>query len=294
MSHEFDEQHIYAYIFVVYFSILSITMQFFFELFYYPLDTWKTRLQYKSIYGMDNANGIRHIYRGFCITMLLSVPLILLFVHITIGSTLYFHVFTKHDTPNIFTVMSLICLVLLITCLLLVPREVVKVRQQLNKTALNTVNILREAYRKDGLMNGVFRGYWITFVVMTIDFFQNTISMRIITFAALEQQSDIIELIGFSFVLAILPPLDLAKTAIQIHDTIATDIETSDTVNYQQLSRFSCITEENKKNPFKILLCIYEKRGFRDLYAGIIPIAVRMIAVTIIAKLIIFIMFGVW
>lgn len=153
----------------------------------------------------------------------------------------------------------------------------IKVRHQLNRAPLNSVQILKEIYRKNGLWNGVFRGFLITLVVMSIDIFHNSTLARIIFALELESSHTGYDVVFLLFALAVYPPLDLAKTAIQVHDTEAVDIEKTDEVCYQQLQRSSCVTDENKTNAFKILWSVYVKRGYKGLYAGVIAIAIRMI-----------------
>lgn len=249
------------------------------ELFLYPLDTWKTRLQYKSIYGLDNANGVRSIYRGFSIT-LLSTPFVIMFCHVAVA-------YVIHICLTSFNLESTIKLIAFygIACALLVLREVIKIRQQLSKMAMNQLNIMKQAYLKDGLMNGIFRGFWITFIVMFIDVVHNLALSREAVFVFLEHRHLSSEIVVFLFVLAILPPLDLAKTAIQNYDTAAVNVVATDSVCYQQLHQLSCVTDENKNNPLKILVHVYLKRGYRGLYAGTTPIAIRMTVIAIFCRI---------
>lgn len=92
------------------------------ELLYYPLDTWKTRLQYKSIYGMDNSNGTKTIYRGLLITVLFSAPLILVLTHFFIGILVFFRFYSFKDAeiPHVILVNAIgiaaLCLTYVTIC----------------------------------------------------------------------------------------------------------------------------------------------------------------------------------
>jgi len=258
----------------------SIILQFILELLLYPLDTWKTRLQYKSIYGAANANGFLHFYRGFCITVLLTTPIISTANHFALLMTIMLCL-----APSNFAVYLILVLIsFAISSTLFTFREVLKVTQQVNKTSVSFITIMKDSYRKDGLYRGTFRGYWISFAVMSIDICQNYLAVDLLSKFTLGRYHIIIEVCLMLIALAVLTPLDLAKTAIQLHDNTATDIEKADNVHYERLNILSCVTEENRNNPFKILFSVYKERGFVGIYAGLTPIAIRIVSIFMLFK----------
>lgn len=269
----------------------AVCAQLIFELMYYPFDTWKTGLQYKAIYGIDQPNGIRQIYRGFFLTMF-STILIVLLCNFALGM-FAFMPFILHENVTIdgilynVSIKISILLIYLIASTLFVPREVIKIRHQLSKAPLSSLNVIREIYRTNGLKNGLFRGYWIAFVAMAIDILHNMMNVRVAILLYLESPQILYETIFFVLVLAILPPIDLVKTAIQTHDVTAVDLaKNKDDLHLHQLRRCSCATVGSKNNTFMMLDCLYRKIGISTLYAGLTPIVIRMLLVTLFCRFI--------
>lgn len=257
-----------------------IFLQQIIELIYYPFDTWKTCSQYKTIYGFrNNLNVTPNLFRGLLITMLTPTLLIFTSVFVCVGVPLNYFINSFQYSQGRSYVFSAVVIVvsLLLTNAVIVPRELIKILIQLNQMPSAPLKIIREIKRKDGWKQGVFRGFWITLVINSIDIFHNTLLMRILIFEEFpELQINIWVFVSFCAVLLIIPPLDLTKTTIQIHETATTAINTCDDFNYDRLS---CVTEQNKSNPFKILWCVYKKKGFFGLFAGFKSMIIRILLI---------------
>jgi len=244
-----------------------------FEILYYPLDTWKTRLQYKSIHGVHNVNGLKNTYNGFGVTLAVQLASTFFFYRL---ADLIISVYIFLTPLEGLKLIALLIIAYSPACFVSVLREFIKIPQQVDKNSLKW-NGMKGASKHGNF----FQGFCTTFVAMIIDIFHNVIDARIILIGVFGITNISYPVtIGFVIVLIILPPLDLAKTAILSYDPTLENVEKSE----RGLENVSCVTDENKNFPFKILLSVYNKRGIFGLYAGFIPILIRMILITIISR----------
>ncbi|CAH7687986.1 mitochondrial carrier protein PET [Phakopsora pachyrhizi] len=131
------------------------------DLVFYPLDTIKTRLQ--SSQGFLNSGGLRGVYKGLGSVAVGSAP----------GAALFFTTYEQFKrkiipnlAPNLSTpVVHMISASLgeVAACLVRVPIEVVKQRQQVSAYGLGTSSLhaLRLIIRKGGIKS-LYQGFGIT------------------------------------------------------------------------------------------------------------------------------------
>lgn len=237
-----------------------------FELLYYPLDTWKARLQYKSIHGVDNGLRLRDVYCGFGIALI--AQLALTFVAYRIANlmlvSLIYLFYIQQIEPSKIDILATLIVCYIPACILTIFREFNKIPHQVS----NRLNPERNL--------SVFRGFFTTFAAMLLDTIHNVIDARLLILRLFDIKDVSYCFYVFLVVVAILPPLDLTKTAMLTYER-----------NEHLLENTSCITEENKNCPFEILWSVARKRGFLGLYAGFIPIFIRMMSISIISRILV-------
>lgn len=237
------------------------------------MDTLKTRLQ--SERGFWRSGGFKSVYKGIIPTAAGSAPTAALFFCTYEGckSFLSQHV-PKNQMP--FVHMTAASLAEIVACFIRVPVEIVKQRRQ----ALNfkygqtsAFQILLNAYKNEGLIKGVYRGFGSTIL--------REIPFSLIQFPLWEffkanwEETTNTELTSSAVAICgalaggisagLTTPLDVAKTRIMLAD--------------QEIGRTLTVP--------KVILSIYREKGFFGIFAGFVP---RVMWITIGG----FIFFGVY
>ncbi|CAB3232403.1 unnamed protein product [Arctia plantaginis] len=228
----------------------------------YPLDTLKTRLQ--AAQGFKKAGGFHGVYRGLTTALTGTAAMNSLFFvcYETIKEISEPLVAPKY-VPVVHMFAASFCEV--IACLVRVPTEVAKQRKQTyigrkNKSALA---ILVDAYKKEGIRRGVYRGFSSTvlrdlpFSLIELpiwEFLKNTVKKHnngeVTSF-----QSGLCGSVAGGIAAVITAPLDLAKTRIMLAGT----------------SGKAEIHDLKKLSVPRVLRRIYMESGFRGLFAGVTP-----------------------
>lgn len=128
----------------------------------FPIDTIKTRLQ--SDKSFWRAGGFRGIYNGLGPAAVGSVPSAALFFCTYEGMK---KLLTPHVNPQQahYMHMSSAAVAEVVACLVRVPVEISKQRRQVQSTQYKNVsalNILVQAYQKEGVFRGLYRGFGAT------------------------------------------------------------------------------------------------------------------------------------
>lgn len=231
----------------------------------FPIDTCKTRLQSEE--GFWKAGGFRDIYNGLMPVLAGSVPIAATFfcVYGMIRSLLYWIIapdidpdtldfFTNFAVNSVAASIGEMCAGLIRT-----PIEIVKQRRQVSAVQFRAVDILMQAYKSDGLYNGIYRGYGVT-IMRDIPFSMIQYPLwevlKILAARLTGQQPDVFVVSCFGSVAgavaaALTCPLDVAKTRIQLADRNAEQTPT--------------------RNPIKVLNKIYRDEGVAGLFGGFLP-----------------------
>ncbi|XP_068625088.1 S-adenosylmethionine mitochondrial carrier protein homolog [Battus philenor] len=243
------------------------------DLTLYPLDTLKTRLQSEK--GFQNAGGFRGVYRGLATVAATSMPTTaLFFVSYEATKNLVQPLVLPQYAPLVNMFSASIGEVL--ACLIRVPTEIAKQRKQtyVGMKKLSSISILMDAYKAEGLRNGLYRGFFST-VARDIPFSLIELPIWELLKTMVKErnngeisglQSAFCGSVAGGFTAAVTTPLDLAKTRIMLAEDYAA-------------------TRKLRIRP--VLTAIYLESGFRGLFAGMVP---RMTAFTIGG----FVFFGVY
>lgn len=129
------------------------------DIILFPIDTIKTRLQSEKSFW--RAGGFRSIYDGLGATAAGSVPTGALFfcTYESLKSLL------PTSTHTHFVHMFSAAVGEVVSCLVRVPVEIAKKRQQVRSKQYECVgagDILFQAYRTEGIFNGLYRGFGAT------------------------------------------------------------------------------------------------------------------------------------
>lgn len=231
----------------------------------FPIDTCKTRLQSEN--GFWKAGGFKDVYNGLMPVLAGSVPIAATFfcVYAIVRTFLYAVIAPNVDPETLgfftnFFVNSMaasageLCAGLIRT-----PVEIVKQRRQVSEVQFRAIDILMHAYKSDGLINGIYRGYGVT-IMRDIPFSMIQYPLweflKISTQKLTGQQPAVFVVACFGSVsgaiaAAITCPLDCAKTRIQLVEQ-----STGDT---------------SSRNPLRVLLKLYQEDGVKGLFGGFVP-----------------------
>ncbi|RVE53446.1 hypothetical protein evm_001816 [Chilo suppressalis] len=223
----------------------------------YPLDTLKTRLQ--SQQGFHKAGGFRGVYRGLSPVISTSMPTSSLFFmsYETTKKYLQPHVATQY-APFVHMFAASVGEVL--ACVIRVPTEIVKQRKQtyVGSESRSSIRILVEAYKAEGIRNGVYRGFLSTvardlpfsFIELPIWEMLKTLVKNHNDGQISNFQSALCGSIAGGIAGAVTTPLDLAKTRIMLAEDYA-------------------VTRKLRIRP--VLTSIYLQSGIKGLFAGVTP-----------------------
>lgn len=128
----------------------------------FPIDTIKTRLQSEKKFW--RAGGFRGIYNGLGPAAVGSVPSAALFF-CTYESMKKLLAPYAHGQQTHFVHMSSAAVAEVVACLIRVPVEIAKQRRQVQSTNarnLSATRILLHAYRTEGVIRGLYRGFGAT------------------------------------------------------------------------------------------------------------------------------------
>ncbi|XP_022903468.2 S-adenosylmethionine mitochondrial carrier protein homolog [Onthophagus taurus] len=222
------------------------------DMILFPLDTIKTRLQ--SAQGFRNSGGFSGIYKGIGPQAIGSAPQAALFF-CTYESCKYFMtpLVPQQALPIVY--MAGASLAEVVACLVRVPMEVVKQRRQTCPKNSTSMAIALDAWRSEGLLKGLYRGFGSTIIrevpfsfvqFPILEFLKRTYRIK---FKNNEMLSSFevasCGAIAGGVSAAITTPLDVVKTRIMLADK-------SLTVN----------------NMFKL---VYKEKGVAGLFAGFVP-----------------------
>lgn len=234
--------------------------------FLFPVDTCKTRLQSEN--GFWKAGGFRDIYNGVLPVIAASIPIAAIFfcVYESVQNC-----FTISDQESVtysdFVYKLLINLLApslgeMFAGLIRVPIEIVKQKRQISKADYRAIDILIHAYKSDGLINGIYRGYGIT-IMRDIPFsmiqYPLWESLKAITkYLTRSPPNSLVDAcfgsISGATASAITTPLDVAKTRIQL-----ADLESN--------SEY-CVKQQS---PCCIWQTLYKQKGLAGVYSGFVP-----------------------
>lgn len=232
--------------------LLDISSNIMVELILFPVMTCKTRLQSKN--GFKAAGGFRNLHSGFKIAVLLNIPYGILFAFV------YEYVknaqFASSLFDNFYKEVLSCCVADVVSTVITVPRDVVLEQQQVSQEKLNPIEILLKAYQSDGLLNGIYQGFWATITrnipyVITEYFLWQCIKEY------LENNPEnpvmwkdvvmfvIIEVVVTILLALIVTPMDVAKTRIQLKES------------------------DGIRNPYIVIQAVYVEHGFVKVFAGL-------------------------
>lgn len=252
------------------------------DTFLFPVDTCKTRLQSEN--GFWKTGGFRGIYNGILPVIAASIPIAATFflVYSTIKDLIPIcsngmfpdsFIFTDDGPkPNSESIELVFLINFLINSfaaslgemcagLIRTPIEIVKQKRQVSKIEYRAIDILMHAYKSEGLINGIYRGYGIT-IMRDIPFSMIQYPIYEFLTEVTPKLSDNITLLlnaGYGSVAgaiasALTTPLDVAKTRIQL-----ADLDPSSDYTPQQ------------RNPFRILRLLYRQKGIQGIFSGFVP-----------------------
>lgn len=250
--------------------------------FLFPIDTCKTRLQSEN--GFWKAGGFRGVYNGILPVIAASVPIAATFfcVYSSVNSLvpilinlLFPNTFDADKNPvtdsdvlrffiKFFVNSFAASLGEMCAGLIRVPIEIVKQKRQVGKLQYRAIDILMGAYKSDGLVNGIYRGYGVT-IMRDIPFSMIQYPLwellTALTTANLGQRPNLklfVEAcdgsVAGAVASAVTTPLDVAKTRIQLADS-------------EQNPEY----DERNRNPFRILRSLYKQKGIPGIFSGFVP-----------------------
>lgn len=233
----------------------------------FPIDTWKTRLQSEN--GFWKSGGIRGLYNGIFPVLLASVPIAATFFCVYEMVKRLFPDCSDIESVEMkffvsFLINSLAAsLGEMVAGLIRTPIEIVKQKRQVNEIQYRAVDILMHAYKSEGLINGIYRGYGIT-IMRDIPFgmIQYPLWEFLKTIGKIMLKKDVSVFVASLFgsiaggiASAVTTPLDVAKTRIQLADA-------ESKMDY---------TTEVTRNPCHIWRTAYRKEGIVGICSGFVP-----------------------
>lgn len=253
------------------------------DTFLFPIDTCKTRLQSEN--GFWKAGGFRGIYNGILPVIAASIPIAATFfcVYYTANicippfiNLLFLNTFeyddgswkpTTHSEALAFFIKFLLnsfaaSLGEMCAGLIRVPIDIVKQKRQVGKVQYRAIDILLHAYRSEGLVNGIYRGYGIT-IMRDIPFSMIQYPLwellKGLTTPTLSDQWKLFVescdgSVAGAVASAVTTPLDVVKTRIQL-----TDLEQNPEYALQH------------RSPLRLLRSIYRQRGLPGIFSGFMP-----------------------
>lgn len=253
------------------------------DTFLFPIDTCKTRLQSEN--GFWKAGGFRSIYNGILPVIAASVPIAATFflvysvvkeflpliINLLIADSFRFTGNGPEPTTESVALQFLInfginsfaaSLGEMSAGLIRTPIEIVKQKRQVSKIQYRAIDILMHAYKSEGLVNGIYRGYGIT-IMRDIPFSMIQYPLwELLTVLTTPNLGGNLKLfveacdgsVAGAVASAITTPLDVAKTRIQLSDN-----EPSSEYNIQN------------RNPLRILRQLYRQKGVKGIFSGFVP-----------------------
>lgn len=234
--------------------------------FLFPVDTCKTRLQSEN--GFWKAGGFRDIYNGVLPVIAASIPIAATFFCVYESIRNCFTIsgqesVTYSDFLFKFLINSLAAsLGEMFAGLIRVPIEIVKQKRQISKVHYRTIDILMHAYKSEGLINGIYRGYGITimrdipFSMIQYPLWESLIAIT--KYLTRHPPNPLVDAcfgsISGATASAITTPLDVAKTRIQL-----ADLESN--------SEY-CVEQQS---PCHIWRTLYKQKGLAGVYSGFVP-----------------------
>lgn len=226
----------------------------------FPIDTCKTRLQSEE--GFQKSGGFKGIYNGLAPVIAASVPTAAIFFCVAsiVTNILKTWIVPVHSQNDFLTdiLVNVIASIIgeVFSDLIRVPVEIVKQKRQVSEVQFRAVDILMHAYKTDGLLNGVYRGYGIT-IMRDIPF--SAIQYPLWQFLKTLTKSDPFVDAAWGSVAgavssAITTPLDVVKTRIQLAEA-------------DKKSEYC----ESTRNPIKIWRDLYREYGIPGVFSGFIP-----------------------
>ncbi|XP_069693393.1 S-adenosylmethionine mitochondrial carrier protein homolog isoform X2 [Periplaneta americana] len=231
----------------------------------FPLDTLKTRLQSPS--GFFKSGGFRHLYKGVGTAAIGSAPTASVFfcTYDTIKK-----ISAKHIDPKYVPIihMGAASIGEIASCLIKVPIEIVKQRQQAAVEKLLPLSICRRTIETEGFL-GMYRGFTTT-VLREIPFVLIQFPMwewlKAEWYEFTKEELNVIEVsvcgsLSGAVAAAATTPLDVAKTRIML-------------AKKNIHSKGDCA----KLRTTSMLVHIYKEGGIQGLFAGFVP---RVIWITL-------------
>lgn len=225
----------------------------------FPIDTCKTRLQSEE--GFQKSGGFKGIYNGVLPVIAGSVPTAaLFFCVVSIVTSILKTCIVPADKNDDFLTdvyVNVIASMIGEMCSdsIRVPIEIVKQKRQVSEVQFRAIDILMHAYKTDGFINGVYRGYGIT-VMRDVPF--SIIQYPLWKFLKGLVSNVFAEAccgsVAGAVASAITTPLDVAKTRIQL-------AETDKKGEYNDSTR----------NPIKIWRDLYREHGIQGVFSGFVP-----------------------
>lgn len=232
--------------------------------FLFPVDTCKTRLQSEN--GFREAGGFRGIYNGVLPVIAASIPIAAIFFCVYESVQQGFTISDEKTLLKLLINVLAASLGEMFAGLIRVPIEIVKQKRQTNKVHHRAIDILMHAYKSEGLINGIYKGYGITImrdIPFSIIQYPLWESLKAITkystqsppFHNLNPFVDAcLGSIAGATASAITTPLDVAKTRIQLAD-LESDSE-------------NCVKQQS---PCHIWQTLYKEKGLAGVYSGFVP-----------------------
>lgn len=242
--------------------------------FLFPIDTCKTRLQSKN--GFWKAGGFSDIYNGILPVIAASMPIAATFfcVYYIVNENipLLWEEVTGSPLAPKTEEMKFVCGFLknsiaaslgeMCAGLIRTPIEIVKQKRQVSAVQYRAIDILMHAYKSEGLINGIYRGYGIT-IMRDIPFSMIQYPLweflKAIAQLLMKREPSVFLAACFGSVAgavasAITTPLDVAKTRIQLAD------------------QEPCHEYNNEnRNPFRIWRSLYKTKGISGVFSGFVP-----------------------
>lgn len=267
--------------------------------FLFPIDTCKTRLQSES--GFWKAGGFRGIYNGIVPVISASVPIAALFFCVYYSANMCLPPLTNLVIPGTFMfsdsdgwkptaesiemrffikfLLNLFAASLGEMCaaLIRVPIEIVKQNRQVSKVQYRAIDILLQAYRSDGLVNGVYRGYGVT-IMRDIPFSMIQYPLwELLKSLTAPNLSDNWRLfvdschgsVAGAVASGITTPLDVAKTRIQLAEVEDCGPPGPECGGIGGGSNGKAGSQT--QNPVLVLRAIYRQKGIAGVFSGFVP-----------------------
>jgi hypothetical protein len=260
----------------------------------HPVDTIKSQVQSFStpisMLTLLREQKLKNLYSGFGVTCLVSIP----------GVTLYFSsyefckkaLYKRFGIPETETNHTINFVSGLfaeaVSCVVWVPGDIMKERlqiQQLKNSNITTryngpFAILRDVYQKEGLLRGIYRGYWATlisfgpysaFYLMFYQMFKDKASQ----FIGADPSQPSLPLafcaggIAGATASLLTAPLDLIKIRLQMQRAVATNSAISPSSSTQiNPSTQKYIINYSYKNVSDGLKTVYKEGGVKGLFKG--------------------------